>query len=149
MSFKISFVTIFFVKRILATLFIFLFLNVGNLLAASFNWKSVGLNDADTEWYYDRKTVFEVDNYRYYWILANYLKDIEDDVFSVIGHHMVNCKTQESRWITYTSYNRPMGRGEVLDSWVIPEIDMNYFKWEYFDENNTIYGKLMKEVCEE
>ena len=149
MSFKISFVTIFFVKRILATLFIFLFLNVGNLLAASFNWKSVGLNDADTEWYYDRKTVFEVDNYRYYWILANYLKDIEDDVFSVIGHHMVNCKTQESRWITYTSYNRPMGRGEVLDSWVIPEIDINYFKWEYFDENNTIYGKLMREVCEE
>ena len=42
-----------------------------------------------------------------------------------------------------------MGRGEVLDSWVIPEIDVNYFKWEYFDENNSIYGKLMKEVCEE
>ena len=140
-------------KRILSTIFIFLFLflflNVGNLFAASFNWKSVGLSDADTEWYYDRKTVFEVDDYRYYWILANYLKDIEDDVFSVIGHHMVNCQTQESRWITYTSYNRPMGRGEVLDNWVIPEIDMNYFKWEYFDENNTIYGRLMKEVCEE
>ena len=136
-------------KKILAVLFIFLFFNFGNLFAASFNWKSVGLNDSDTEWYYDRKTVFEVDNYRYYWILANYLKDIEDDVFSVIGHHMVNCKTQESRWITYTSYNRPMGRGEVLDSWVIPEIDVNYFKWEYFDENNSIYGKLMKEVCEE
>ena len=136
-------------KKILAALFIFLFFNIGNLFAASFNWKSVGLNDDDTEWYYDRKTVFEVDDYRYYWILANYLKNIEDDVFSVIGHHMVNCKTQESRWITYTSYNRPMGRGEVLNSWVIPEIDMNYFKWEYFDENNSIYGKLMKEVCEE
>ena len=135
-------------KHILFIILLY-FLFSSKVYAASFKWTSVGINEGDTEWFYDRKTVFKVGDYRYYWILANYLKNIEDDIFSVIGHHMVNCTTQETKWITYTSYNSPMGRGEMIDSWIIPEIDLEYFQWEYWDYETSIYGQLIKEVCEE
>ena len=87
--------------------------------------------------------------YIYYWILTNYLKDIEDNIFSVKGFHMVNCNTFESRWITYTGYDRLMGRGNVVDTYVIPAIALDYFDWKYFHPEQTLYGTLLKKVCRE
>ena len=63
--------------------------------------------------------------------------------------HIVNCNTYESRWITYTGFNRLMGRGKVVDDYVIPEIGVEFFDWKYFHPENTTYGTLLKHVCKE
>ena len=117
---------------------------------ATFKWKKIGnTQDGSSEWYYDKSSVKKDGEYRYYWILSNYLKDIEDNIFSVQGFHMVNCNTYESRWITYTGYDRLMGRGNVVDTYVIPEISTDYFEWKYFHPEQTVYGTLLEEVCRE
>ena len=116
--------------------------------AANFNWTKYSIDEDETkEWYYDKKSILKVGSYKFYWILANNLKNIEDDEYSIIGHHMVNCDTFETKWITYTGYNSPMGRGGVTMDFIIPEDMPEAFKWEYFDPVDTIYGGLMDIVC--
>ncbi len=139
-----------FCKFMRKIIFIFFFISFFSNICfgATFNWKKAAVTDDDTsEWFYDPKTVFKVGDYTYYWILSNYLKDIEDDIYSVIGLHMVNCENYESRWISYTGYNRPMGKGTAVEDYIIPAIDVKYFEWTYFDPRNTTYGTLLKKVC--
>lgn len=134
-------------KRLFLFLIIFNLLSA-NLSAATFNWTKFNITEeGDTEWFYDEKTILKVGSYRFYWILTNYLKNIEDNVYSVIGHHMVNCGTNESKWITYTSFNSPMGRGAVDMDIVIPAVAHENFKWDYFSPDETIYGGMLKEIC--
>jgi len=131
-------------------LFFIFFLKINTSFGANFKWNKVGTSSDDSsEWYYDKSSVKKDGEYIYYWILTNYLKDIEDNIFSVKGFHMVNCNTYESRWITYTGYTGLMGRGNVVDSYVIPEIALDYFDWKYFHPEQTLYGKLLQKVCRE
>ena len=138
-------------KILLQIAMIFLITSVINTShGATFKWEKVGTTEDDSsEWYYDKSSVKKDSEYRYYWILTNYLKDIEDNIFSVQGFHMVNCNTYESRWITYTGYDRLMGRGNVVDTYVIPEIALDYFEWKYFHPEKTLYGNLLEKVCRE
>lgn len=132
------------------TLIFFITSVISTSHGATFKWKKVGAASIDTsEWYYDKSSVKKDGEYRYYWILTNYLKDIEDNIFSVHGFHMVNCNTYESRWLTYTGYDRLMGRGNVVDNYIIPEIALELFEWKYFHPEQTLYGALLKEVCQE
>jgi hypothetical protein len=134
-------------KKIFFMSSIFLFLSF-NLHAANFNWTKYNITvTEESEWYYDRQTILKVGNYRFYWTLTDYLKDIKDDVYSVVGHHMVNCKTNETKWITYTSFKSPMGRGIVGLDIVIPEVAPESFRWDYFSPEDTIYGGMLKEIC--
>ena len=139
-------------KKLLLQLSIIFFVIslINTSYGATFKWKKVGsTRDDGSEWYYDRSSVKKDGNYRYYWILTNYLKDIEDNIFSVRGYHMVDCNTYESRWITYTGYDRLMARGNVVDTYVIPEVSLKHFEWKYFHPEQTLYGVLLKEVCSE
>ncbi|MDC1170063.1 hypothetical protein OAT35_01680 [Candidatus Pelagibacter sp.] len=134
-------------KKLFLFLIIFNLLSV-NLNAATFNWTKFNITEeGDTEWFYDKKTILKVGSYRFYWTLTNYLKNIQDNVYSVIGHHMVNCGTNESKWITYTSFTSPMGRGTVDMDVVIPAVAPDNFKWDYFSPDETIYGGMLKEIC--
>ena len=134
-------------NKIIYAFFILTF-SIVNTHSASFNWKKIGTNgENDTDWYYDPKTAIKVGNYRYYWTLANFLSNIEDDIYSSIGHHMVNCSTYESKFITYSGYNSPMGRGDLVYDYIIPEESLEYFYWIYADPKEDIYGVLLKEVC--
>ena len=134
-------------KKLFVFLIFFNLLSV-NLNAATFNWTKFNITEEeDTEWFYDKKTILKVGSYRFYWTLTNYLKNIQDNVYSVVGHHMVNCGTNESKWITYTSFNSPMGRGTVDMDVVIPAVAPEKFKWNYFSPDETIYGGMLKEIC--
>lgn len=134
-------------KKVFFISTVFLFLSF-NSYAANFNWTKYNITETeDLEWYYDKQTVLKVGSYRFYWILTNHLKDIKDDVYSIIGHHMVNCETNETKWITYTSFKSPMGRGIVDIDIVIPEVAPENFKWDYFNPKNTIYGGMLEEIC--
>ena len=117
------------------------------LYANNFNWtKVITSKDGNTAWYYDKKSIRKVGNYKFYWHLADYLKDYDEDK-SVVSHSMVNCDTYEMKWITYTGYSDHMGRGTINFESIVPEDDITYFKWEYFDPKTTVQGLITKKVC--
>ena len=51
--------------------------------------------------------------------------------------------------LEYIKRNIKMGRGNAVDSYVIPEISLDYFDWKYFHPEQTLYGILLKKVCRE
>ena len=129
-------------------LLIILNLFSANLNAATFNWfKHNILEDDSMEIYYDKKTVLEVGSYKYFWTLANFLKDVQNDMYSSISHNMANCDTNEVKIITFTIYDAPMARGNVLLNWVSPEEDPDEFVWEYYHPKDTIFGEMVDEIC--
>tara|TARA_B100000029_G_C17540322_1_gene946430 strand:- start:101 stop:532 length:432 start_codon:yes stop_codon:yes gene_type:complete len=121
-----------------------------SLYAAKFNWeKIVETNDDATHFYIDRKTIFKVGNYKYFWALSNYLISDPDDgpEKSVVNHFIVNCNSYELKTITFTSYLQHMGRGEVSLDFILPEAEVDEFKWHKFDPKKHAFGYLIDEVC--
>ena len=133
-------------KKTILTLLVIL-ISTNTLHSASFNWTKVATTiDGDTVWYYDKKSVFKVGSYKFYWQLANYVKNYDEDK-SVISHSMVNCDTYEMKWISYTGYAGHMGKGTITFESIVPEADIEYFKWNYFDPKTTSQGAVLKKVC--
>ena len=125
----------------------FILISVNNVNAATFNWKKAASTvDSSSTWYYDKKTVFKVGGFIYFWQLTDY-KKIVDGEGSVITHSMVNCDTYEMRWIIVASYSSHMGKGKIVTAVILPEFDKDYFKWDYYDPENTTQGALLKKVC--
>ena len=117
-------------------------------ISASFNWTKINkASDDELDIFYDKKTVFNIGEYVYFWQLTNYLKNIKDDIHSIIAHNIVNCNTYELKLIVYADFKRPMARGMVDLEMIIPEQNAELFKWHYFDKNNSIGGPIITEVC--
>lgn len=133
-------------KKLLTFIIIFTSISLSSN-AASFNWTKhdVAIDDS-IELYYDKKSIFQVGSYKYYWVLANFLKEVQDNNLSMIGHHMANCETNEMKMITMVTYDRPMGRGNVNYDYISPEEDPDGFVWEYYDPN-VMYGDMIKKIC--
>jgi len=134
-------------KKLFLFLIIFNLLSV-NLNAATFNWTKHNVAaDGSMEIYYDKKTIFQVGSYKYYWTLGNFLKDVQDDIYSSVGHHMANCSTNEVKMITFTIYDAPMARGNVIYDFIEPEETPEKFLWEYYDPKESLYGEMLEEIC--
>ena len=135
------------IKKLLGILVLgLLWCNAG--FAANFNWKKGAETfDGTSTWHYDKKTIFEVGGHKYFWQLTDYLDDDGTPIRSVITHSMVNCDTYKIRWITYSGYSGQMGKGQIIDDVIIPEFDLENFKWTYYDPNKTSQGKILKKVC--
>ena len=119
-----------------------------NAFSQVFNWHKYDITaNNDTEIYYDEKTIFQVGSYKFYWVLTNFLKNVEGDNFSSIGHHMANCKTNEVKMITFTFFDGLMGKGNVNYDFIDPEEYPEKFKWEHYDPKTTIYGGMLEEIC--
>jgi len=115
--------------------------------AVNFNWKKVSTSQNNTSaWYYDKKTIFKIGIHKYFWQLTDYLDDADEEN-SVITYTIVNCDTYESKWIIYASYSGQMGRGQLLDDFIVPEFKIELFKWEYYDPKETMQGAVLKKVC--
>ena len=136
-------------KRIILVLVVIL-ISTNTLHAANFRWtKIVTTADDTTEFYIDKNSVKKVGKFHYYWMLANYLKLEEGDdpnIKSNITFNILNCETREIKSVTFTSFNLNKGRGEIVDDVIIPDEDISYFAWKYFDETTT-FGRVFKEVC--
>jgi hypothetical protein len=136
-------------KKLILTLII-IFVTTNSLYAAKFNWtRIVTTIDNATEFYIDKKSVRKVGKFHYYWMMANYLKLEENDnpdIKSNITYNILNCETGETKKVTFTSFSLNKGRGEIDIDIIIPDEDMNYFNWQYYD-NTTSFGMVFEEVC--
>ena len=134
-------------KRIILVLVVIL-ISTNTLHAANFKWsKIVNTENKTMTLYVDKKTVFRVGNYKYFWLLSDYTASSDDPEKSVITYIMVNCSTYESRPITFTSFTGNMGKGEIDLDFIIPEEDISYFKWKKYDPEETIHGLVLQKVC--
>ena len=134
-------------KRIILVLVVIL-ISTNTLHAANFKWAKIETtDDGEMTLYVDKKTVFRVGSYKYFWLLSDYPNPSEDPEKSVITYMMVNCSTYESRPITFTGFSENMGKGEIEMDVVVPEEDISYFEWRKWDTKKTIHGIMLAKVC--
>ena len=136
-------------KRIILVLVVIL-ISTNTLHAANFKWTKIETtDDGEMTVYVDKKTVFRVGSYKYFWLLSDYPNPSEDPEKSVITYMMVNCSTYESRPITFTGFSENMGKGEIEMDVVVPEEDISYFEWKKWDTKKTIHGSMLTKVCKQ
>ena len=136
-------------KRIILVLVVIL-ISTNTLHAAKFKWsKIVNSEDKTMTIYVDKKTVFRVGSYKYFWLLTDYIDPSDDPVKSVITQVMVNCSAYESRPITFTSFTGNMGKGEIISDFIVPEEDISYFEWKKWHTKNTSHGFTLEKVCKQ
>ena len=58
----------------------------------------------------------------------------------------MNCKTSEIKTVTYASFDSNRGKGSINTEIIIPDEDMNYFEWNYYDEDTSL-GMVFQEIC--
>ena len=113
-------------KRIILVLVIIL-ISTNTLHAKEFNWTDkMKTISEDTEFYIDKKSIRRVENYVYYWSLANYLKYKEGDsadIKSVISFHRIDCNDMGYQIILMSFYGKYMGRGENLTHFIDPDTE--------------------------
>ena len=136
-------------KRIILVLVVIL-ISTNTLHAANFKWsKIVNTENKTMTLYVDKKTVFRVGSYKYFWLLSDYTVSSDDPEKSVITYIMVNCSTYESRPITFTSFTENMGKGEIDLDFIVPEQEISYFEWKKWDTKNSSHGFALKKVCKQ
>ena len=136
-------------KRIILVLVVIL-ISTNTLHAANFKWTKIETtDDGEMTVYVDKKTVFRVGSYKYFWLLSDYPNPSEDPEKSVITYMMVNCSTYESRPITFTSFTENMAKGEIDLDIIVPEEDISYFEWKKWHTKNTSHGFTLEKVCKQ
>ena len=136
-------------KKIILALVVIL-ISTNTVHAAKFKWtKIVSTIDDHTDFYLDKNSVRKVGKFHYFWMMTNYLILEEGDdpnVKSNITFNILNCKTNEFKMVTHTSFTLNKARGEINMDIIIPDEDMSYFEWNYYGEE-TSFGMLFKTVC--
>ena len=133
-------------KRIILVLVIIL-ISTNTLHAKMFNWTDkIKTIDEDTEFYIDKKSIRRVENYVYYWSLANYLKNKEGesaDIKSVISFHRIDCNDMGYQIILMSFYGKYMGRGENLTHFLDPDTEEE----KRFQSKDSVSYKRHEKLC--
>ena len=131
-------------KRLILT-FVIILLSTNILNAATFKWTDkMKTIDDGTEFYIDKKSIRNVDNYVYYWSLANYLKHEEGentDIKSVITFHRIDCNDMGYQIILMSFYGQYMGKGKNLTHFIDPDTEEEK---RYHPENSISYNRHQK-----
>ena len=136
-------------KKIILALVVIL-ISTNTVYAAKFKWtKVVSTIDEATDFYVDKNSVRKVGKFHYFWMMTNYLILEEGDdpnVKSNITFNILNCKTNEFKMVTHTSFTLNKARGEIDMDIIIPDEDVSYFEWNYYGKK-TSFGMFFKKVC--
>jgi len=134
------------VKKIILILVVIL-ISTNTLHATKFNWTDkMKTNDGHSEFYIDKKSIKRIDNYVYFWSLANYLKYEEGentDVKSVIAFNRVDCDDMGYQIILMSLYGDYMGRGETLTHFIDPDTEEE----KRFYEKTSIAYRRHEKLC--
>ena len=101
------------------------------------------------DFYIDKKSVRKVGKFHYFWMMADYIRLEQDDdpnIRSNITFNILNCKTNEFKMVTHTSFTLNKAKGRIDMDEIIPDFDISYFDWQYFNED-TSFGMVFKKVC--
>jgi len=131
-------------KRLIFSLIIIL-LFTNTLHAAKFNWEKISTAEDGSVFYLDKKTSFKVGGYTYYWMLTN-VYDGKSNWKSSITHNIANCRTNENKYITITTFAGYGGKGKIIVDAIVPEEVPELFKWDYFRKEST-QGAVLEEAC--
>jgi len=106
-------------------------------------WKIISrtIND-DTHFYVDTSSIKTEKYYKYYWVLADYLKKDGDKVRSVITYNKVDCGDFKFQILKMIMYDGQKGEGKKLD-----EFDIKNPEWTTMDEKKTAGDILLSYVC--
>ena len=136
-------------KKIILVLFVIL-ISTNTVHAANFKWtKVVSTINGNTDFFIDKNSVRKVGKFHYYWMMTDYIKLEEGDdpnVRSNITFNILNCKTNEFKMVTHTSFSLNKAKGKIDIDEIIPDFDMSYFDWNYYGEK-TSFGMVFKKVC--
>ena len=122
------------------TLFLTLIFSLMFSSSTSFaEWKKVGENAIAT-FYVDFESIRKHDGYVYYWRLSDWLKPIKGDLSYKI-HEQADCKKFRYKWLSFSSYQEPMGggTGETLNA---PDKE-----WRY-PLPDSAFETILKSVCQ-
>ena len=130
----------------LLVIIIFLFSSY-NVDAKNFNWSDkVKTVDGYTEFYVDKNSIKKIDNYIYYWTLANYLKhDPGDnkDVKSVIVFNRIDCDDMGYQLVIMSIYDDYNGKGKILTHFIDPDTEEE----KQYDSETSVSYKRHKKIC--
>jgi len=134
------------VKKIILILVVIL-ISTNTLHATKFNWTDrMTTDDRSSEFYIDKESIKRIDNYIYYWSLANYLKYEEGentDVKSVIVFKRLDCNDMGYQIIIMSIYGDYMGKGETLSHFIDPDTEEE----KRFDPKDSVAYKRHEKFC--
>ncbi|MDA9646392.1 hypothetical protein N9S92_01365 [Candidatus Pelagibacter sp.] len=131
-------------KKIILVVAVIL-ISTNTLHATKFNWTDrMKTKDGYSEFYIDKNSIKKIDNYVYYWSLANYLKYEEGEstgIKSVIVFNRIDCNDMGYQIIIMSMYGDYMGRGEILTHFLDPDTEEE----KRFDSKTSVaYGRHEK-----
>ena len=139
-----------FLMKKLFIIILVLFFSVKTTYAEDYSWsRVVSTTDKYTDFYIDKKSVRKVGKFHYFWMMADYIKLEKDDdpnIRSNITFNILNCKTNEFKMVTHTSFTLNKAKGRIDMDEIIPDFDISYFDWQYFSED-TSFGMVFSKVC--
>ena len=90
-------------------------------------WTKVSKNSDITTFYVDFKRIRKVDGYVYFWLLADFLKPINNGILSAKIYSQGDCKQFREKHLSIYFYKEPMGDGDndgdpftPPDKWAYP-----------------------------
>ena len=103
----------------------------------SLNWKKVAENDLGY-YYVDFDSIKNINGLVYYTDLVDFIEPFKND-HSAISRYAVDCKNENQKWLSLTTFSKGMGKGDINNQSSPNEI--------IFPQSNTIYFFIIKNVC--
>ncbi|MDA9719396.1 hypothetical protein N9U60_03275 [Betaproteobacteria bacterium] len=101
------------------------------------NWKKVAENDMG-KYYIDFDSIENKNKLVYYTDLVDFIEPFKGD-YSAINRYAVDCKSENQKWLSFTTFSKSMGKGDTNNQSNPNEI--------IFPQPNTIYFFIIKNVC--
>ena len=93
------------------------------------SWKKVAENDVGN-YYIDFDSIKNKNGVVYYTDLVDLIEPFKSD-YSVISRYAVDCKNENQKWLSLTTFSKGMGKGDINNQSSPNEI--------IFSQSNTIY----------
>ncbi len=90
--------------------------------------------------YVDIDNIKKVDDYVFFWALTDFLKPLENKIFSIKVFHQIDCKLFRYKDLNMSFHKEPMGKG-IGDNVKPPE------NWQYTEKKTTI-ETMVRSVCD-
>ena len=134
------------IQKFILIIIFFLFSSY-NANAKNFKWSDkIESEDGYTEFYFDKNSIKKIDNYVYYWMLANYLKYDPGDnkeVKSVIVFNRIDCDDMGYQLIIMSIYDDYNGNGKILTHFIDPDTEEE----KKYDPETSISYERHQKIC--